>query len=596
MSASRRKRLKRWFVVLCAAVMSQRAAAQGLIITRHFDVGVDIPDAGELVNVQNLGVGGGSIDHLQVMLNISGRDPGGWNGDLYAAVGHENAYSVLLNRPGRRAGKSFGYGDSGMNVVFDDSASNGDIHSYRQTLSGSHATALGGALTGTWAPDGRLVNPSQVGLADPRTALLNSFNGVSADGEWRLLVADLSRGGTHRLESWGVMIETAAAPSGALMLGGDIIEAKDGPQAFSNPVTLGGTAQVGGNSALEFSGHIGGTGGFTHAGGGALKLSGQNSFTGGVLVQSGSLVIGSDQALGSGALNLAGGSVRSDGGSRQINNTVRVAGDVRFEGTAPLRLDGSTTLEGQRTLTVANTTTFGGGITETHPGSGLVKSGGGTLILTGSSSYSGPTIVNEGHLVVNNASGSGTGSGAVTVSSGGILSGRGTIAGALTVASGGKLAPGNSPGTLTTGNATWAGDAGYLWEINDVTGAAGSDPGWDLHWIAGSLDVTATSGSRFNVLITSLTLANASGAVHNFSPGQNYSWMIAHTTEGILGFDPLKFNLDRSAFANSAPGSFSLSTVGSDLYLNYTAVPEPGTMALFTGFGLVGFAIWRRRR
>lgn len=596
MSASRRKQLKRWFVALCAVLMGQRAAAQGLIITRHFNVGVDIPDAGELVNTQNLGVGGGSIASLQVMLSISGRGLGGWNGDLYAAVGHDTGYSVLLNRVGRRAGRPSGYGDGGLDVTFDDSVPNGDAHVYRQTLNGSHTAPLTGPLTGTWAPDGRMANPAAVGLATPRTALLSGFNGLSADGEWRLFVADTSSGGTHRLESWGVRIETSGSPTGALTLGGDTIEAKNGPQTFTNPILLGGGAQVSGADNLTFSGRIEGDGALTHAGSGTLKLAGNNEFTGGVTVQSGTLVVGNDRALGTGTLNLNGGTVQGYGGQRQIENAVAIGGNARFGGSDPIQFAGGATLSGQRTLTVDNTTTFGGRITEGEVGSGLVKSGGGTLILSGANTYSGSTIVNGGRLVVNNSSGSATGTGSVTVGNGGTLAGGGTIAGSLAVASGGVLSPGNSPGTLATGDTVWAGGASYLWEINQAAGAAGSDPGWDLQSIAGTLTISATSGSKFNVLITSLTLGNSAGGVHDFSGAQSYSWKIASATGGIVGFDGVKFNLDRSAFANSAPGTFGIGAVGNDLYLSYTAVPEPGAALLLTGLGLLGFACSRRLR
>lgn len=80
---------------------------------------------------------------------------------------------------------------------------------------------------------------------------------------------------------------------------------------------------------------------------------------------------------------------------------------------------------------------------------GLTKSGAGTLRLTSANTYSGGTIVSSGRLLVNNPSGSGTGSGGVAVSSGGTLGGTGTIAGAVTVNSGGTMAPGTSVGTLT---------------------------------------------------------------------------------------------------------------------------------------------------
>jgi autotransporter-associated beta strand protein len=78
------------------------------------------------------------------------------------------------------------------------------------------------------------------------------------------------------------------------------------------------------------------------------------------------------------------------------------------------------------------------------------KVGAGTLSLSGNSTYTGGTTVNAGTLAVNNPTGSGTGSGAVTVNNGATLAGAGTIGGAVTIAAGGILAPGAaSPGTLT---------------------------------------------------------------------------------------------------------------------------------------------------
>ncbi|WP_194789099.1 autotransporter serine protease [Pseudomonas sp. UFMG81] len=77
----------------------------------------------------------------------------------------------------------------------------------------------------------------------------------------------------------------------------------------------------------------------------------------------------------------------------------------------------------------------------------LVKSGAGWLVLTGDSSYRGPTRVEGGLLVVNGSLQS-----AVTVNTGATLGGSGRV-GALTASAGGGVAPGNSIGTLNvTGN------------------------------------------------------------------------------------------------------------------------------------------------
>lgn len=81
---------------------------------------------------------------------------------------------------------------------------------------------------------------------------------------------------------------------------------------------------------------------------------------------------------------------------------------------------------------------------------GIVKRGGGELILTGTNSFSGTTRVNQGVLTVN---GSLTRS-AATVAAGGTLGGNGTL-NTLTAESGGVVSPGSvgAIGTLTVGGA-----------------------------------------------------------------------------------------------------------------------------------------------
>ena len=84
----------------------------------------------------------------------------------------------------------------------------------------------------------------------------------------------------------------------------------------------------------------------------------------------------------------------------------------------------------------------------------LTKTGPGTLRITGVNAYAGGTVIGAGRLLVNNSTGSGTGSGGVTVD-GGILGGTGTIAGVVTVNSGGTISPGTSSaiGKLTLNSA-----------------------------------------------------------------------------------------------------------------------------------------------
>jgi fibronectin-binding autotransporter adhesin len=93
--------------------------------------------------------------------------------------------------------------------------------------------------------------------------------------------------------------------------------------------------------------------------------------------------------------------------------------------------------------------TFAGTIS----GNSVTKTGTGSWMLTGANTYAGATTINGGILYVNNTTGSGTGTGVVTVNNTGTLAGNGSIAGSVTVAAGGIIAPGKEgTGTLNIKN------------------------------------------------------------------------------------------------------------------------------------------------
>jgi subtilisin-like proprotein convertase family protein len=211
--------------LLVVALLTPPAIASAQVFNYDFSgINAAIPDGDStgLVSAQSISAAPHlTITDIKVNLSISGTGQGGFNGDLYVTLQHDDGFSILLNRPGARIGTAFGYSDSGLNVTFDDAAI-GDVHAYRQVLNGDHTTALPGNLTGTWSPDARSVDPAVVLDTSARNAFLDSFNGVAIDGTWSLFVTDLSSGGTQQLDGWGLQITAVPEPAftaGAVALG-----------------------------------------------------------------------------------------------------------------------------------------------------------------------------------------------------------------------------------------------------------------------------------------------------------------------------------------------------------------------------------------
>jgi subtilisin-like proprotein convertase family protein len=195
-------------ILLLALARSAQADFVQTFTTGFANGGV-IPD-GSLTgwaNTQTLSGAPTSISDVSVTLNLSG----GWNGDLYAYLVHSSGFSVLLNRVGRETGNAPGYGTAGMSVTLNDLAAL-NIHSVLAPTAG-----------GTYQPDGRNINPlSSVATFDstlPSTPL-SSFNGLNANGNWTLFVADVSGGDVSTVTSWG--LDIASVPEPASLVEGSV--------------------------------------------------------------------------------------------------------------------------------------------------------------------------------------------------------------------------------------------------------------------------------------------------------------------------------------------------------------------------------------
>jgi autotransporter-associated beta strand protein/T5SS/PEP-CTERM-associated repeat protein len=165
----------------------------------------------------------------------------------------------------------------------------------------------------------------------------------------------------------------------------------------------------------------------------------------------------------------------------------------------------------------------------------LTKTGSGTLTLSGSSTYTGATTVNGGTLAVTGDISSSSG---VTVNSGATLKGTGKVS-SVTVNGGGILAPGSSPGTLTsTGSLLMNAGATYL------------------------VQVTPTAASTTNIsntaTLTGATLAiNATGA--GYTLGTRYTVLTALGTLGGTTF--------ANTTATSGPVKATISYDANDVFI-----------------------------
>jgi autotransporter-associated beta strand protein len=239
-------------------------------------------------------------------------------------------------------------------------------------------------------------------------------------------------------------------------------------------VALGANSLSFGNATSgTFAGSIGGTGGLTKQGAGAVSLSGSSSYSGPTTLSAGQLNLNNSSAIGTGTFTIAGGTFdNTSGGAITLttNNAQAWNSDFAFAGSSALNLGtGAVTLGATRQVTVTSSTlTVGGAI---GGGSfGLTKAGVGTLLLTGSSTFTGLVSINAGVLGLSGA-GSLSGSNSITIGNGGTFDLGGasqTTAGTVILSAGSTL----RSGTLTSNNALQAASNQYTGSLTLGAGGA----------------------------------------------------------------------------------------------------------------------------
>lgn len=333
------------------------------------------------------------------------------------------------------------------------------------------------------------------------------------------------------------------------------------------------------------------------------SLGAANTYAGGTVIESGTLGLGSDAALGTGTVTINGGALGSFSTARVLVNPFVVNSNFTLGGVGQATtLNGTVDLGGStRTITLGNSATI----------NGVVSNGGLTIVgstrrftLGGTNTYALGTQISSGTLIASSTGAFGTGT--VTVASGAALDlGSQAVANAITNNGGSILNAASFIGTQTLGGSSAFGALGGVLNVSSggiatlqalATGTITVNSGGRL-----LLDSTGTAGGSVTVNAGGFLggIGRVTGALSvagTLSPG---------TSPGALTVDTLALQSTATTLielAGTTPGSgYDTVTVSQSGGLTYdgalslsfaTTFPDQTTFQVFnfTGSPSGGFA------
>lgn len=464
------------------------------------------------------------------------------------------------------------------------------------TISAGTLQIGNGGASGTLG-SGSVVNNASLVFNRDAITFANAISGtgsVTIDGSSTLSGVNSYTGGTNINDFLFVAADSALGSSSGRLAFNNGYLTSTASFASSREITInsgGGAFEPTLGTTLTLNGTISGTGELRANGPGTLVLASGNTYAGGTVLNGGTTVIAANSALGS-----AGGPIYVNGGMLQTTANVTMARVVALQ-----PLGGSFA---PNAGTILN-------LTGEIRGDKLTMNGAGTLLLTGTASYSDGTNISAGTLQIGNGGTTGAlGTGAVTNNStlvfnrsdaitvanvisgtgslrkggagnlslsgdssafagstrvtAGTLSVNGKLGGNVDVDSGatlggsgtiggdvtvnGTLSAGNSPGTLTiTGDLALNGTSTSLFELNSP-GVVGV--GNDLVTVGGTLTLDGALDAR----------VAAAGYYRLFDygalpPGSDFATTNVTSSNGA-------FTVASHAVHTNVPGQVNLSVLG----------------------------------
>lgn len=429
------------------------------------------------------------------------------NGATYSFINNSTASGVALNINGTVTGQA-------NETLTLDGTNDGNISGIISSSSGTLSLTKNG--TGSWTLSGQNTYSGTTTLNAGTLKISNTGSTTSGGTNNALGTSNLSlSGGTLALRNDG------AGGTGS------------GTVNYGNNVVLTGTATIDVNNVTSGVTNKTLTLGTLSLGANTLNVTGGNGYS-----------------LGLGAVTItaqSGATFNPTSASLTIASITNNGGNANATYTAVL--DGTST---------GNVVT---GVIKDSGGNNnkqaVTKSNTSTWTLTGANTYRGDTNINGGTLLVNNTTGSGTGTGLVNVNNSGTLGGTGTISNTVTVASGATLNPGNvgaagsaaAVGTLHTGALTLQSGSFSNFDVATPTSFDKLISSAAITF-GGTLDVNIASGQTFTA-----------GQTLDLFAGTSESGTFTGIVDGqLVVYDGYAFTAD-------------YTTTG----FNLVAIPEPST-------------------
>lgn len=205
----------------------------------------------------------------------------------------------------------------------------------------------------------------------------------------------------------------------------------------------------------------------------------------------------------------------------------------------------------------------------------IIKTGTGRWTLTNSNVYTGGTTVEQGTLVLENSSGSATGTGSVICKTGAYLAGNGSVSGSVNIQDGGNFLPGyTSIGSFTIGGSLTLSDGATMLidvnpesQISDITNVTTNITLGGILIVSNNTASGYSEGDAFQLFSAGGTISGEFTNIYPSKPAEGLIWNTSALNQtGTLmvdkatGTEEMKSLSGTSVYPNPFHGEFIVET------------------------------------